>query len=299
MMRRITAADPARRMPPVASGRTLTDREIDLIQRWIEQGAKWQKHWSFVTPRRRAPARRQNRTWAANPIDRLRPAAARARRSGAVAEADRTTLIRRVTLDLTGLPPTPGEVDAFLADHSPNVPTRRSSIACWHRRATASAWRRVARRGALCRHQRLPDRRRALHVALARLGDRRVQPQHAVRPVHRRAARRRPAARATLDQKIATGFNRNHRGNGEGGIIPEEYAVEYVVDRVDTTSTVWLGLTLGLCPLPRPQVRSDHAEGVLPALRLLQQHSRSSGKAVKYGNSPPMIPAPTARSRRS
>ena len=80
---------------------------------------------------------------------------------------------------------------------------------------------------------------------------------------------------ATLDQQIATGFNRNHRGNAEGGIIPEEYAVEYVVDRVDTTSTVLLGLTLGLRALPRPQVRPDHAEGVLPALRLLQQRARA------------------------
>ncbi len=78
----------------------------------------------------------------------------------------------------------------------------------------------------------------------------------------------------TLDQKIATGFNRNHRGNSEGGIIPEEYAVEYVVDRVDTTATVWLGLTLGLRPLPQPQVRPDHAGGFLQVLRLLQQRPR-------------------------
>ena len=78
---------------------------------------------------------------------------------------------------------------------------------------------------------------------------------------------------ATLDQKIATGFNRNHRGNGEGGIIPEEYAVEYVVDRVETTSTVWLGLTDGLRSLSRPQVRSAHPEGVLPNLCFLQQRA--------------------------
>ena len=79
---------------------------------------------------------------------------------------------------------------------------------------------------------------------------------------------------ATLDQRIATGFNRNHRTSGEGGIIPEEYRVEYVADRAQTTATVWLGLTVGLRPLPRPQVRSDHAEGLLPALRLLQPDSR-------------------------
>ena len=156
------------------------------------------------------------------------------------------TLIRRVTLDLTGLPPTPRRGRRLPRRHlarrlreGRRSPARLAPL----RRADG---RPLARRRPLRRHQRLPDRRRAHHVALARLGDRRLQPQHAVRPVHRSSSS--PATccpNATLDQQIATGFNRNHRGNAEGGIIPEEYAVEYVVDRVETTATVWLGLTLG------------------------------------------------------
>src|SRR5262249_14595774 len=97
---------------------------------------------------------------------------------------------------------------------------------------------------------------------------------------------------ATLDQKIATGFNRNHRGNAEGGIIPEEYAVEYVVDRVDTTATVWLGLTIGCArchshkfdPIPQPASYQLFA---------FFNNVPENGRAVKYGNSPPFIKAPT------
>ena len=97
---------------------------------------------------------------------------------------------------------------------------------------------------------------------------------------------------ATLDQKIATGFNRNHRGNGEGGIIPEEYAVEYVVDRVDTTSTVWLGLTVGCARC------HDHKYDPITQKEFYQlfayfNNVPERGKAFKYGNSPPFIPAPT------
>ena len=97
---------------------------------------------------------------------------------------------------------------------------------------------------------------------------------------------------ATLDQKIATGFNRNHRGNGEGGIIPEEYAVEYVVDRVDTTSTVWLGLTLGCARC------HDHKYDPITQKEFYQlfayfNNVPEKGKAWKYGNSPPVVQAPT------
>ena len=122
---------------------------------------------------------------------------------------------------------------------------------------------------------------------MARLGHRGVQPQSAVRPIHDRVSSPATCCRApTLDQKIATGFNRNHRGNGEGGIIPEEYAVEYVVDRVDTTATVWLGLTLGL--------RRCHSHKFDPIGQdefyrffAFFNNVPEDGRAVKYGNSPP------------
>ena len=103
---------------------------------------------------------------------------------------------------------------------------------------------------------------------------------------------------ATLDQRIATGFNRNHRGNGEGGIIPEEYAAEYVVDRVDTTATVWLGLTIGCarCHSHKfdPVTQQDYYR-----LFAFFNNVPENGRAVKYGNSPPLIKAPTRAQQRS
>ena len=97
---------------------------------------------------------------------------------------------------------------------------------------------------------------------------------------------------ATLDQKIATGFNRNHRGNGEGGIIPEEYAVEYVVDRVDTTATVWLGLTLA-CARCHSHKFDPIGQDEFYRFFALFNNVPEEGRAVKYGNSPPLIKAPT------
>ena len=99
---------------------------------------------------------------------------------------------------------------------------------------------------------------------------------------------------ATLDQKIATGFNRNHRGNGEGGIIPEEYAVEYVVDRVDTTATVWLGLTLA-CARCHSHKFDPIGQEEFYRFFALFNNVPEEGRAIKYGNSPPLIKAPTRR----
>src|SRR5271169_6076111 len=102
---------------------------------------------------------------------------------------------------------------------------------------------------------------------------------------------------ATLDQKIATGFNRNHRGNGEGGIIPAEYAVEYVVDRVDTTATVWLGLTLA-CARCHSHKFDPIAHDEFYRFFALFNNVPEEGRAVKYGNSPPLLKAPTRAQER-
>ena len=101
---------------------------------------------------------------------------------------------------------------------------------------------------------------------------------------------------ATLDQKIATGFNRNHRGNSEGGIIPEEYAAEYVVDRVDTTAAVWLGLAFG-CARCHDHKYDPFSQKEYYQLFAWFNNVPERGKAIKYGNSPPMIPAPTRAQR--
>ena len=122
IIRRVSADNAALRMPPSYSGKDeLTQPQIDTIRRWIEQGAKWQDHWSFIAPKRPPIPAVENPDWPRNSIDYF--VLRRLEREGLTpsTEADRATLIRRVTLDLTGLPPTLSEVDAFLSDDSPNA----------------------------------------------------------------------------------------------------------------------------------------------------------------------------------
>jgi hypothetical protein len=294
LVRRITATDAEERMPPARSGRRLTQRQIELFRRWIEQGATWQKHWALLPPQRPRLPTVKTTGWVRNPIDAF--ILNRLEREGLTPspEADRTTLIRRVTLDLTGLPPTPAEVEAFRAD------------------AAADAYDKVVDR--LLHSPRYGERMAVRWLEAARYADTNGYQNDGERFMWRwrdwvidAYNRNLPfdqftleqlagdlLPNATLEQKIATGFNRNHRGNAEGGIIPEEYAVEYVVDRVETTATVWLGLTMGCARC------HDHKFDPLTQKEFYQvfayfNNVPEKGKAVKYGNSPPMIQAPTPR----
>src|SRR5439155_18512331 len=115
----ITTTDDDDRMPPLKTGKHLTPTQIDLLRRWIAEGAEWKKHWSFIPPERPEFPRVQNKRWARNPIDRFILARMEREHLAPASEATKATLIRRVTFDITGLPPTLQEVDAFLADHSP------------------------------------------------------------------------------------------------------------------------------------------------------------------------------------
>ncbi len=292
MVRRITASDPARRMPPIASGRTLTAREIELIQAWIDQGAKWENHWSFNPPRPQAVPSVKNRTWQRNGIDPF--VLERLEREGLTpaAEADRSTLIRRVTLDLTGLPPTPAEVDSFLSDRSPNAYEKvvdRLLASPRYGERMAVRWLDAARYADTNGYQTDAERYmwRWRDWVIDAFNRNLSFDQFALQQI---AGDMLP--NATLDQKIATGFNRNHRGNGEGGIIPEEYAVEYVVDRLETTSTVFMGLTVG-CARCHDHKYDPFAQREFYQLFAYFNNIPERGKANKYGNSAPMIQAPT------
>ena len=225
-------------MPPV--GARLTSAEVATLRAWIDQGAPWaasgktagggNTHWAFrKVTRPEAPAVR-DRAWPRNAIDRFvlgarwNPRVSRRR-----PKPSRTTLIRRVSLDLTGLPPTPQEVEAFLSDNRPDAYERLVDrlLASPHYGEKLGA--ALARPGALRRQRRLREGpAAALCLALAALGHRRAQPRHAVRPVHRRATGRRPAAERDARQLIATGFHRNTLTNREGGVDPEEFRVEQV-----------------------------------------------------------------------
>ena len=293
LIRRITAADPARRMPPVASGRTLTEREIELIQRWIAQGAAWENHWSLISPKRAPLPDLRNTTWAQNGIDFF--VLDRLQTAGYVPapEADRTTLIRRVSLDLTGLPPTPGEIDAFLNDRSRNAYEKvvdRLLASPRYGERMAAQWLDAARYADTNGYQTDAERYmwRWRDWVIEAFNRNLSFDQFALQQI---AGDMLP--RATLDQKIATGFNRNHRGNGEGGIIAEEYAVEYVVDRVETTSTVFMGLTLG-CARCHDHKYDPFTQKEFYQLFAYFNNIPERGKANKYGNSAPMIQAPTS-----
>jgi mono/diheme cytochrome c family protein len=301
LLRRVAATNARERMPPAKSGRRLTERQIQLLRRWIEQGAKWQAHWSLLAPKRPPlprsplvpPARGGDKGGGPrNAIDFF--ILERLEREGLrpSPETDRITLLRRVTLDLTGLPPTPAEVDAFLTDDSPDAYEKmvdRLLASPRYGERMAVPWLNGTRYADTNGYQSDGER------SMWRWRDWVIEAFNRNVPfdqftIEQLAGDMLPGA--TLEQRIASGFNRNHRGNAEGGIIPEEYAVEYVVDRVDTTATVWLGLTLGCARC------HDHKFDPITQKEFYQlfayfNNVPEGGKAIKYGNSPPMIQAPT------
>ncbi|MEK6235569.1 MAG: DUF1549 domain-containing protein, partial [Planctomycetales bacterium] len=241
LFRRITSNDPDERMPPPDADRQLTPRQTEIIRKWIDQGAQWQEHWSFVSPERPSPPKVQRKSWPRNGIDPF--VLARLERAGLspTKEAAKTTLIRRATLDLIGLPPTPREVADFLADDSPDAYEKvvdRLLASPRYGEHMAFRWLDAARYAETSGYQNDGPR------VMWRWRDWVIDAFNKNMPfdqftIEQIAGDMLPDP--NLEQRIATGFNRNHRGNAEGGVIAEEFQVEYVVDRVETTFTVWLG----------------------------------------------------------
>ena len=242
---RLIEEDSVSRMPPPKSHKSLTADEIDLIRRWIEQGAKWKDHWAFVPPKRPPLPAVRNQTWPRNPIDYF--ILARLEREGLepAAEADRRTWIRRVTLDLTGLPPTPAEVHAFLADRSPEAYERvvdRLLRSPHYGEHMARYWLDAARYGDT--HGLHLDNYREMWP----YRDWVIQAFNSNMPFDQFTLEQLAGdllPNATLDQKIASGFNRTHVTTSEGGSIAEEVYVRNVVERVEGFGTVFLGMTIG------------------------------------------------------
>jgi hypothetical protein len=292
LYQRITAADPEEQMPPAKSGKSLTPRQVEVLRLWIEQGARWQKHWSLLPPRWPALPAVRDAAWPRNPIDAFILARLETEGLRPSSEADRLTLLRRVTLDLTGLPPTPAEVDAFIADDAPDAYEKvvdRLLASPRYGEHMASRWLDGARYADTNGYQSDGER------SMWRWRDWVIDAYNANMPFDRFTVEQLAGdllPHPTLGQRIATGFNRNHRGNGEGGIIPEEYAVEYVVDRVDTTATVWLGLTLG-CARCHDHKFDPFTQRDFYRLFAFFNSVPEKGRAIKFGNSPPMMKAPT------
>jgi hypothetical protein len=284
VLQRIAATDAAKRMPPPYSGKpALTAGEVEAIRSWIKAGAPMRKFWSFVPPRRPDGA---------NSIDGF--IRARLEREGLKPspEADRPTLIRRVSLDLTGIPPTPAEVQAFVNDHSPKAYEKvvdRLLASPRYGERMSFRWMEAARYGDTNGYQTDGNR------DMWRWRDWVIDAFNRNMPYDRFTVEQLAGdllPNATLDQRIASGFNRNHRTTGEGGIIPEEYRVEYVADRAQTTATVWLGLTAGCARCHDHKYDPISQKDFYRLFAYFNQVPNERGFVWNYGPEEPFVKAP-------
>ncbi|MEZ6057952.1 MAG: PSD1 and planctomycete cytochrome C domain-containing protein [Planctomycetaceae bacterium] len=245
LISRILSTDEDERMPPAHAGRKpLTESEINILKRWINEGAEYQSHWAFIPPQRPELPAVSNPDWVRQPLDQfvmepldragLKPSA----------EADRRTWLRRVSLDLTGLPPSVDEVRAFLNDTTPEAYEKvvdRLLASSAYGEHFAREWLDAARYADTNGYQYDLEREQwgwrdwVIHALNTNLPFDQFTIQQLAGDL---------LPDATDQTRLATGLHRNHPITIEGGVIDEEYRTEYVVDRVNTTATIWLGLTL-------------------------------------------------------
>lgn len=291
LINRIYATN-ALQMPPPSSNKFLDNDERAMLKQWILEGAEYKKHWAFVAPIRPPLPKIRNAAWVRNPIDAFILEKLEDKGLSPAPEADKRTLFRRVTLDITGIPPTPPEVNAFLADKSPkayeHVVDRLLASPRYGERM-AMDWMDYARyadsNGYQADYERFQWRWRDWVIDAYNKN----MPYDEF-TVEQLAGDLLP--HPTLDQIIATGFNRNHRINTEGGVIPEEWRIETVIDRVETTSATWMGLTAG-CARCHDHKYDPISQKDFYSLNAFFNNVPESGSGVERPeNHPPFIKAP-------
>jgi len=245
LIARINAQDPKEVMPPKSTSKTLTQKQKDVLRSWISAGAQYQLHWSLIPPRRPEMPKVQDPGWARNSIDYFVLAKLEENGLRPAPEADRRTLARRLSLDLTGLPPDPGDVEAFASDPAPDayekLVTRLLESSRWgeHR---GRYWLDAARY-ADTNGYHFDNFREAWAFRDWVIGAFNRNLPFDRFTIEQLAGDLLPGS--TLDQQVASGFNRCNMTTNEGGSIPEEYQVLYTRDRTEAVSQVWLGLTAG------------------------------------------------------
>ena len=296
LLERIHSTDADVVMPPPNSNRRLSDDQKKLLDRWIKEGAVYTPHWAFVPPVRPQPPEPKHAAWALTDIDRFVLAKLEQVGMKPSPEADRATLIRRLHADLVGLPPTPEEVDAFVADPDPQAYEKlvdRLLASPHYGERMALSWLDAARYADSNGFQQDGDTWQWMWRDWV------VRALNADMPFDRFSTEQLAGdllPDATVEQRIASGFNRNHLLNGEGGAIAEEQRFNNLFDRVDTTSTTWLGLTLACAQC------HDHKYDPLTQVdyyRFLDAFNRLSESGVpQYFSSrirvaPPLLELPT------
>ena len=288
LIERIKTHDPDELMPPPEAKNPMTTDQIELLVAWIQQGAVWEGHWAFVTPRVPDLPEVADKRWGINPIDRFILSELESKGLTPNKEADRATLIRRVAFDLTGLPPTLEEVSTFQNNADPRAYEQMIDD--------------------YLNSQRFGERMALALMDLARYGDSSVY--HADGPRYMWLWRdyvinayndNKPFDQFTIEQlagdlipgantwqKVASGFNRNHGTTDEGGAIEEEYRVEYIVDRVKTTSMVWLGLTMECSQCHEHKYDPISQKEYYQFYAFFNQAS-DKGMQTRNGNEPPFV----------
>jgi hypothetical protein len=247
LYRRIVSKDPGERMPDAKSGKNLAARQIALIKNWIDQGAQWKGHWAYIKPVRPALPSVDSSGFARNAVDRLVLAKMLDAGLQPSAEADRRTLVRRLHFDLLGLPPTYGEVEAFVRDPRPDAYERlvdRLLDSPHYGERMAMFWLDLVRYAdSIGYHSDNP-------VPVAPYRDYVIRAFNENKSFDRFTVEQLAGdllPGATVEQKVASGYNRLLMTTEEGGAQSKEYEAKYAADRVRNASTVWLGTTLGCC----------------------------------------------------
>ncbi|HTL18944.1 MAG TPA: PSD1 and planctomycete cytochrome C domain-containing protein, partial [Patescibacteria group bacterium] len=287
LWRRVSSTDPKTVMPPPSSGKKLKPDQIALVRQWIVEGAAYQKHWAFEPPVRTDPPAVKKADWPSNDIDRFILATLESKGLQPSPEANKETLIRRLTLDLTGLPPTPDEVDGFLADHEPGAYDRlveRLLASPRYGEQMARYWLDVARYGDT--HGLHLDNERSMWPyrdwVVSAFNNNLPYDQFTVWQL---AGDLLP--NPSREQMIASGFNRCNVSTSEGGAIDEEFQVRYAVDRVETTSAAWLGLTMGCA------VCHDHKLDPITQKEFYEVFSLFNNISEKAMDGNALLPPPT------
>lgn len=293
LVHRITAKDPDDLMPPPKEDKPLTQEQIDTLIRWVKSGAKWQNHWAFIPPEKPELPEVKQASWPMNDIDRF--ILARIERAGLqpAPDADRPELLRRVTFDLTGLPPTPEEVDVFVADTSPNayehVVDRLLASKHYGERMTVN-WLDLARYADTAGYHFDGIRFMWLWRDWV-INAFNANMPYDVFTVEQLAGDLLP--NATREQRLATGFVRNNMTNDEGGADPDEYLSKYVSDRVETMGSVWMGMTVGCAEC------HDHKFDPLKTKEFYELYAffhnvpEKGLDRIRTDNPPPRMPVPT------
>ena len=293
LVERILTKDPDEIMPPPQHGKPLSPAQIELLKAWVQQGAVWQQHWSFIAPTVPELPRVKDGKWARNAIDTFVLSRLESEGIQPNPEADPVSLQRRVTLDLTGLPPTVEEVDAFLADKRPD------------------AYDRLVDR--LMQSQHYGERLGQNWLDLARYADTSgyhfdgvrfmwlwrdwvIDAFNADKPfdqftVEQLAGDLLP--NPSVSQRVATGFVRNNMTNDEGGADPDEYLNKYVVDRVNTLGATFLGLTVGCTECHDHKYDPISTKEFYRLYAFFHNVPEKGLDRIRTDNPPPRLPVPT------